>query len=79
MVNEGEQALDIIEIFLEETQTTINEKESNSMKTRAMLSNLHLLKGQILESRDNRLGASESYKVTKCQFKLLLYSIQYVD
>jgi len=63
MVNEGEQALDIIEIFLEETQTTINEKESNSMKTKAMLSNLHLLKGQILESRDNRLGASESYKM----------------
>ena len=62
MVHNSEEALDIIEHYLEESLPSVNMKEM-TLKTRAMMSNLNLLKGQILEFRDNRQGAADCYKV----------------
>ena len=59
MVNESKEALNIIEDMMEEQ--IISTEEAN-LKTRAMVSSLQLLRGQVYESRDNRPGASDCYK-----------------
>ena len=59
MVNESEEALNIIEDMMEEQ--IINTEEAN-LNTRAMVSSLQLLRGQVCESRDNRPGAGDCYK-----------------
>ena len=59
MVNDSEEALNIIEDMMEEQ--FINNEEAD-LKTRAMVSSLQMLRGQVYESRDNRPGASDCYK-----------------
>ena len=59
MVNESEDALSIIEDMMEEQ---IISTEEADLKTRAMVSSLQLLRGQVYESRDNRPGAADCYK-----------------
>ena len=59
MVNESEEALNIIEDMMEEQ--IINTEEAD-LKTMAMVSSLQLLRGQVYESRDNRPGAADCYK-----------------
>ena len=54
MVNEREKALNIIKDMMEEQ---IISTEDADLKTRAMVSNLQLLRGQVYKSRDNRPGA----------------------
>ena len=48
MVNESEEALNIIEDMMEERQQIINTEEAN-LKTRAMVTSLQLLRGQVCE------------------------------
>ena len=59
MVHESEEALNIIEDMMEEQ---IISTEEADLKTRAMVSSLQLLRGQVYESRDNRPGAADCYK-----------------
>ena len=59
MVHESEEALNIIEDMMEEQ---IISTEDADLKTRAMVSSLQLLRGQVYESRDNRPGAADCYK-----------------
>ena len=49
----------IIEDMMEEQ---IISTEEADLKTRAMVSNLQLLRGQVYESRDNRPGTADCYK-----------------
>ena len=58
MVHESEEALNIIEDMMEEQ---IISPEDADLKTRAMVSSLQLLRGQVYESRDNRPGAAACY------------------
>ena len=60
MVHNSEEAVDIIEYFLEESLPTVNMMEM-TIKTRANLSSLYLLKG--LEVRDDRQGAADCYRL----------------
>ena len=59
MVHESKEVLNIIEIMMEEQ---IISTEDADLKTRAMVSSLQLLRGQVYESRDNRPGAADCYK-----------------
>ena len=58
-MNESEEALNIIEDMMEEQ---IISTEEADLKTRAMVSSLQLLRGQLYESRDKRPGAGDCYK-----------------
>ena len=59
MVNESEEALNIIEDMIEDQ--LLNTEEAD-LKRRVMVSSLQLLRGQVYESRDNRPGAAVCYK-----------------
>ena len=53
MVHESEEALNIIEDMMEEQ---IISTEEADLKTRAMVSSLQLLRGQVCESRQQTRG-----------------------
>ena len=59
MVHESEEALNIIEDMMEEQ---IISTEETDLKTRAMVSSLQLLRGQVYESRDSRPRAADCFK-----------------
>ena len=61
LVNDNEEALLIIEDVEEELVKNARNDANDDLKKRAMISNLYLLKGQILEARDIRESAAVSY------------------
>ena len=61
LVNDNEEALLIIEDVEEELIKNAKSEANEDLKKRAMISNLYLLKGQILEARDSRVEAADSY------------------